>query len=242
MRRGIYLAVALLCAAAAAAKPVKIVHNSSALQFTYAWPSQAAAIPALNAKFRADMAKGYKQALSDAREDQKMYGEQQRGGMQDLYSSVWTSAGETPRLLSLEQQLSTFTGGAHPNTNYDALLWDRKLNREIAVGALFVRPASLATIPRAAYCKALDKERLKRRDGMKVDVPEFNACPKISELSILPSDKKRNGRFGQITFVASPYVAGPYSEGEYAISVPVTKQLIAAMKPEYRASFEAQRQ
>jgi hypothetical protein len=240
MKRGAFLIIALLCATAAAAKPVKIVHNSSALQFTYSWPSEAAAIPALNARFRTDMTKAYREALADAREDQKMYREQKREGMQDLYLSLWTSAGETPRLLSLQQQLSTFTGGAHPNTGYDALLWDRKLNREITAGALFTRPADLVTITRTAYCQALDKERAKRREGMKIDVPEFSACPKASELSIVPSGK--NGRFDRIIFVASPYVAGPYSEGKYEIPVAVTKRLIAAMKLEYRASFEAQRQ
>lgn len=239
MKRGIILAVALLSAAAAAAAPVKIVRNSKALEFTYAWPSEAAAIPALDRRFRADLAKSYSQALTDAREDQKMYREQQRTGMQDLFLSVWTSAGETPRLLSLQQQLSTFTGGAHPNTGYDALLWDRKLNREIAVGSLFGSAAALSTITRSAYCKALDKERLKRREGMKMDVPDFNACPKYSDLSIAPSDKNGNGRFDRLLFVASPYVAGPYSEGKYEIPVPVTKRLIAALKPEYRASFEA---
>jgi hypothetical protein len=242
MKRGIILAIALLCMAAAAAKPVKVVHKSKALDFTYSWPSEAAAIPTLNARFRADLAKSYSQALADAREDAKMYREQQRTGMQDLFLSIWTSAGETPRLLSLQQQLSTFTGGAHPNTGYDALLWDRKLNREIKVGSLFGRPASLAAITRTAYCKALDKERLKRREGMTVDVPEFNACPKFSELAISPADKSGNGRFDAIHFVASPYTAGPYSEGKYEIPVPVSPELIAAMKPEYRASFEPQRQ
>ena len=43
-------------------------------------------------------------------------------------------------------------------------------------------------------------------------------------------------------FVASPYVAGPYVEGEYEVELPVTARLIEALRPEYRESFEAQRQ
>jgi hypothetical protein len=93
----------------------------------------------------------------------------------------------------------------------------------------------------APYCKRLDAERAKRRQGEKLG-GEFDQCPKYSELSVYPADKNRNGRFDRITFVASPYVAGPYVEGEYEISLPVSSALIAAMKPEYRASFEVQRQ
>ena len=94
----------------------------------------------------------------------------------------------------------------------------------------------------ASYCKRLDAERTKRREGEKLDLPEFNQCPKYSDLAIAPVDSNKNGRFDRIDFVASPYVAGPYVEGEYEILVPVTPKFIAALKPDYRGSFEPQRQ
>jgi hypothetical protein len=46
----------------------------------------------------------------------------------------------------------------------------------------------------------------------------------------------------RITFHADPYVAGPYAEGDYDIDLPVTTAVIEAIKPEYRSSFETQRQ
>ena len=61
-------------------------------------------------------------------------------------------------------------------------------------------------------------------------------------LAIALVDRNKNGRFDSIHFVASPYIAGPYAEGEYEISLPVTSQLISGIKPEYRSSFERQRQ
>jgi hypothetical protein len=242
MKRGPLLLLALLCTAAISAKPVKIVRNSSALEFSYEWPSEAAAIPALDKKFRAELAKAYREALANGRADQKMYREQQREGVNDFYSMQWTTAGETARLLSLQNQLSTFTGGAHPNTSYNALLWDRQLNRTTKVDALFAGNGRLAAVTRSAYCKALDSEREKRREGAKLDLPDFNACPKYSDLAIAPLDRNGNGRFDTIDFVASPYLAGPYAEGEYAISLPVTAKLVGSLKPEFRSSFEAQRQ
>jgi peptidoglycan-N-acetylmuramic acid deacetylase PdaC-like protein len=224
------------------AKAVKIERNNADLEFTYEYPAEAAAIPALDRRFRAEAAKEYRRHLTMGREDKKTYRQQQRGSVTDFYSKVWSSAGETPRLLSLQYQHGTYTGGAHPNTDYGALLWDRKLNREVAVSSLFLRSSAFDRLTRPAYCKALNLERQKRREGEKLDLADFNACPKYADLAISPADKDKDGRFNSLTFVASHYLAGPYSEGEYAIDVPVTSQLIAAIKPEYRASFERQRQ
>jgi hypothetical protein len=240
MKKGILLVAALLCGPPALGKPVTIKHDSKALEFSYSWPSEAAAIPALDRRFRTEMSKAYRNALSGAREDQKIYRQQGRDGIGDLYSMTWTTAGETARLLSLQNEFSTFTGGAHPNTSYGALLWDRKLNRETAMDRLFGRPADFVAVSRATYCNGLDAERSKRREGEKLDLAEFNACPKYSELAISPVDKNRNGRFDAIALVASPYTAGPYVEGEYDVLVPVTGKLIAALKPAYRSSFEPQ--
>jgi hypothetical protein len=107
---------------------------------------------------------------------------------------------------------------------------------------LFLRKGAFAALTRARYCAALNAERSKRREGEKLDLPDFNACPKYGDLAIALLDKDKNGRFDTIDFVASPYTAGPYAEGEYEIPLPVTSQLIAGIKPEYRNSFERQRQ
>jgi hypothetical protein len=241
MKRGIIIAAALIGASSAASAPVKIERDSKALEFSYEWSAEAAAVPALDKRFRDDLDKAYKDALANARDDQKLAREQKRDFNGHYYSVQWTTAGETPRLLSLQSEFGTFEGGAHPNTSYDALLWDRKLNRQISMGALLTGRGNFAALTRTAYCKALDAERTKRREGEKLG-GEFDECPKYTDLAIAPVDKNRNGRFDAIDFVASPYVAGPYVEGEYALELPVTARLIAALKPEYRASFEAQRQ
>lgn len=241
MHGGMIFAAAAIGVAATAA-PVKIERDSKALEFSYEWPAAAAAVPALDRKFRGELDKGYKDALANAREDQKLAREQKRDFNGHYYSVQWTTAGETARLLSLQSEFGSFEGGAHPNTSYDALLWDRKLGKQIAIGALLTGRRNFAALTRTAYCKALDAERDKRREGEKLDLPEFNACPKFSDLAIAPVDKDKDGRLDAIDFVASPYVAGPYAEGEYELELPVTSRLISALKPEYRSSFEVQRQ
>jgi hypothetical protein len=241
MKAAIVVVAALLLTGAAAG-PHKVVRNSAVLEFTYRWPSEAAAIPRLDAMFyrqaKGDLAK----AQADALEDRNLARRDKREFHPHYYSMVWHTVGQTPRLLSLEAAFEGFTGGAHPNHGNEALLWDRRLNRKIEASALFLKSSAFPALTRRAYCRALDAERSKRREGAKLDLPEFNACPKYSELTIAFVDKDRNGRFDTIDLVAPPYVAGPYAEGKYAVTLPVTSQLIAAIMPDYRNSFERQRQ
>jgi hypothetical protein len=241
MKRGLLVAPVLACAAAAAAAPAKFEKNSDTLEFSYEWSPEAAAIPALDHRFRGEVLKALGTARANVREDRRLAREQKRDFHAHLYSMTWTTAGETPRLLSLQSEKGTFEGGAHQNTSFGALLWDRRTGREVSVSSLFTRPGDFEALTRPAYCRGLDAERKKRREGEKLG-GEFEQCPKYSDLAIAPVDRTRNRRFDQIAFTASPYVAGPYVEGKYEILVPVTAKMVAALKPAFRYSFEAQRQ
>ena len=235
----------VLCAVAltaAAGPPHKVVRKTAALDFSYEWPAEATAIPALDMRFYKDAKAKLAEAQKNAAEDQKLARQQKRDFNQHFFSVDWTAAGQTPRLLSLQAENGSFEGGAHPNTSYDAMLWDRRATRTASIESLFAQASDLVATTSGIYCKKLDAERAKRREGEKLDLPEFNQCPKYSDLAIAPVDSNKNGRFDRIDFVASPYVAGPYVEGEYEIMVPVTSKLIGALKPDFRNSFELQRQ
>ena len=240
MKRGT-LAVSALALIAATAVPHKVVRKTPALDFSYVWPAEAAAIPALDLKFYRAAKSALAEAQTNARDDEAAARQQKRDFNPHEYSMQWTIAGQSPHLLSLQSELGSFEGGAHPNGSFGALLWDRELKREIKVDSLFLHSGSFAALTRTRFCAALDAERRKRREGEKLG-GDFDQCPKFSDLAIAPIDKNRNGRFDTIQFVASPYVAGPYVEGEYEVAIPVTSQLIAGIKPDYRNSFERQRQ
>lgn len=237
----ILLAVAAVGLCGAAPKPHKITRSSGALEFSYEWPAEAAAIPRLDLQLYKAGKAALLEAQKYAREDMALAREQSREFHQHFLEQSWTNAGQTPRLLSLEGQISAFTGGAHPNHGNSALLWDRRSARQISIGDLFARSGDFATETRSIFCKELDRERLKRRQGEKLG-GDFDKCPAFPEIAIAPADRDKDGRFDTIHFVASPYVAGPYAEGEYEVRLPVTRRLVAVLKPEYRASFEAQRQ
>ena len=238
MNRGILLAAvsAAFFAATAGAKPFKTEFKTRFFDFEYGWSPEVNAIPALVRRFTADMRKQRASlstaAQSDAAERKK------QGFPFNPYSQTTdiTTAGQTPRLLSLRIDSYEFSGGAHGNGGTAALLWDRVLGKDIKFDTLF-RPASgYITGFRGPYCRALDAERAKRRQGEKLG-GDFDQCPAFSELALIPADTNHNGRFDRLLLVASPYVAGPYVEGEYEISVAISSAQIAKIKPQYRPSF-----
>jgi hypothetical protein len=223
----------------AAAGPHKVVRNTAMLEFRYEWPTEAVAIPALDLRFYNEAKRDLAEAQKLAVDDKKDYEEQGRASVRDLYSTKWTTEGQSARLLSLKSDHEEYTGGAHPNYNISDLLWDRQLAHEVKFGDLFEVADGYAPIVRSAYCHKLAQETVKRT-GDPIE-KEYWSCPKFSELAILPTDRNKNGRFDEINFVASPYTAGSYAEGEYDIVLPVAPKLISALKPEYRGSFEAYR-
>ena len=251
MRWGIFLSVAgivasMVSAAPAQIRPFNYTFKNKYAEVDFSWSKEAAAVPALVKRFRSDMAK----ARVDSIQCGKLETEIRRKTGSPVPSVICssstkvTTSGQSSRLLSLSRKHWAFTGGAHGNGATSGLLWDRNLRKEISFGSLFLQRNGYSPALRAPYCRALDKERKKRRwSGYQPGaVPEFDACPTFSNLALIPADANHNRRFDRVHVIAAPYTAGSFAEGEYDISLPVTPALIAALKPEYRSSFEAQRQ
>ncbi len=122
------------------------------------------------------------------------------------------------------------------------LLWDRRAAKEITVADLFAAPANMDRLLTQRWCDALNKAREEKRgepvggDGM------FDECPKLSEIADHPDRQGRERPVRAADADRLPYVAGPYVEGSYEIDLPVTADLIAALKLDYRDSFEVQPQ
>ena len=242
MKRTAVLAFLLLTAASADAKPFKYESKTRYAEVDFAYSTEAAAVPALVKRFNADLAKERSQTLACGKAETKVRVESGSEGVACSSSTGITTSGQTQRLLSLARAYYAFTGGAHGNGATTPLLWDRKLGKEVKFASLFSSPNGYGAILRDPYCRALNAERKKRRGPdyqPSSMVPEFDACPKFSELSLIPSGPSR---FNQIHVIAAPYTAGPYAEGDYDIALPVTARLVAALKPEFRASFAPQPQ
>ena len=222
----------------ATAKPFVSDEKTDLIDFHYAWPAEVAATPQLADLLRKDMAKVKAELLAGARADKAMR-EKERIEFHGFMSSTdYRTAGQSDRLLSLSVESGSYTGGAHGNYGVSALLWDRTANRQVQFAELFAAPGNMDRLLTQRWCDALNQERKKKRGEPIGGSGMFDECPKLEEIAIIPGDKDKNGRFETLALVASPYVAGPWVEGAYEIELAVTPDLLAALKDDYRLSFE----
>ena len=227
-----------------------VAKETKAYSYEFSWSREAKEIAALDALLRKRTEESLSEIVSDAEE---AYNESRKDGSffpDTGYISNWsfTTAGQSPALLSLAGEWFTYTGGAHGIFGATTLLWDRAAAKEIAVSDLFEKVSEYALL-HPAMCEALKRERKEKRETEEevetnFDALDdaFNGCPKFDEVSSWIADENADGLFDTMMFAADPYVAGPYAEGSYEMKLPVTRRLIAALKPAYRASFEAQPQ
>jgi hypothetical protein len=226
-------------AAPAPAATARAVSEKSELyEFDYSYPAEAAAIPTLRdwlesdlVKARADLAASAKDGRDEAKANAFPY---------NPYSatSAWEVVTDLPGWLSLSTLIGSYTGGAHGNYGFDALLWDKAANQRRAATDLFISKAALKTAVLKPFCAQLNRERAKKREGQELGEPDgmFNDCIDPLEQVVILGSKSRRG-FDRIGFLIGPYNAGPYVEGSYEVTLPVTPAVLAAVKPEFRAAF-----
>jgi hypothetical protein len=224
------------------AKAFAFDEDNDLLEFHFGWSAEAAAVPQLVARFRSDMEKEKAELTANAKEDKTNRAKEGYPFNSYTSSTEYSTAGQTPRLLSLSVDVAAYTGGAHGNFGSNSLLWDRAEHKEIGVADLFDPPTRFASLVNKVWCEALNAERVKKREEQPQPGEMFWDCPPLSDLATIPLDDDKDGKFEAIRFSASPYVAGPYVEGQYDVDLPLTAAMLAAMKPEYRASFEVQPQ
>ncbi len=146
------------------------------------------------------------------------------------------------RYLSIVRSDGTFTGGAHPNSRSDTILWDRAQKKRISVRPFFNETAdngptmtTLATLVR----RAVSIERQERREGPlnESERKQFLATLddtiakdeqlrdtiqpnllKLGPISLAPS--MTPGKSSGLTFHFSPYDVDAYAAGPYTVFVP----------------------
>lgn len=145
------------------------------------------------------------------------------------------------RYISVLRDDGTFTGGAHPNSYLDTILWDSDARRRMNIRPFFRETAdngpTMTTLARLARI-AVAAEKLER-EAINVDVPKEKLSPerlaeldrfiadgikpsllKIGPISLAPSTEA--GKSSGLTFHYSPYAVGAYAEGPYTVFVPWT--------------------
>ena len=208
-----------------------IEETTPAYSFTYSWPLEAAAIPALDALLREDALDQRNRIREAAAEAAAEFGTE-TGPPPHEFSQHWRVDANLDELVALTAETYTFAGGAHGNSMYDELIWDRSARERIAFEDLFTdAEAALAAIA-PAFCAALQAERAVRRDGDE----GRDDCPDVADHPVAlvtgPS-----GRIETFRVLIEPYAAGSYAEGTYEIDVPISDEVLELIRARFGTAF-----
>ena len=211
-------------------------------RFEYAYPAEAGNVPELARvldarleRLRVQLAEQSAQGRADARGN---------GFPFNKYSMqiTWSVVADTPRFLSLSAETSSYTGGAHGNYGFDSMVWDKEGKQVLLPAEFFTSLSALEAVLGESLCQMLDAERAKRRGEEAESMAEgpFGECVALSDTTLLLGSS--NGRaFNRLGVMIGPYVAGPYAEGSWEFTLPVTAEVLATVKPEYRDAFAVRR-
>jgi hypothetical protein len=217
-----------------------VVEETDDFLFEYSYPKEAGDIPGLASllderldRLRSTLAGQSAEARDDARDNGFPY---------NKYSNevIWQVVADTPNYLSLSATISTYTGGAHGNSGFDALVWDKVAGRALKPESFFESVGELDAAVQEVLCDMLNRERANRRGEPVAEGTNnpFDECVALDEVTVLlRSTNKRS--FNRIGVLMAPYVAGPYSDGSYEFTLDITPAMLEVVKEEHRSAFAA---
>jgi Deacetylase PdaC len=180
--------------------------------------------PALAANCLAEGKAWAKKNRADADKERKQEPELFRNGPWTMERKYETRSVVDGRYVSIVRADYEYTGGAHPNSSSDTILWDRSAGKRISIRPFFTETADNGPTMKAmrqGVIASLEAEKKKRgADG--TDASAIEAIEptllKIGPVSLAPSTEQ--GKSSGLTFHYSPYTVGSYAEGGYVAFVP----------------------
>jgi hypothetical protein len=117
------------------------------------------------------------------------------------------------------------TGGAHPNSDVDTVLWDATAKKRISIRPFFTEAADSGPTMKVmlkGVIASLNMEKKKRRSSETATAEWYKGLEprllKIGAVTLAPSTEA--GKSSGLTFHYPPYAVGPYAEGGYVAFVP----------------------
>ncbi len=202
---------------------VSIARTTDGLDFTYSYPNEAAALPALDAWLRKDAEAGERDANA-------ALAKAPAGERRHIYSKRWSVQANAPGILSLTAQYIR-TRGEEPVPLMRTLLWDRQAAQPVAFATLFSDYAAILPSLQGRACTAFAEERRRRQS------PATGPCPPLEQLHIGLASGAAIGPVRMLRLFADPGAAAPAEEGSYEARLPVDDAMVRAVRPEYRGAF-----
>lgn len=129
------------------------------------------------------------------------------------------------RYVSIVRTDYVYTGGAHPNTLIDTILWDEEAKKQISIRPFFKETAdngpTLKTLRDAAVAAVKVEKKARGIDDSGAIDWYKDVEPtllKVGAISLAPSTVA--GKSAGLAFHYSPYAVGSYAEGSYTVFVP----------------------
>lgn len=167
--------------------------------------------------------------------------------MYDL-SLSFTEVLDTPTLVAVAADGSSYTGGAHGTPLVNRFVWLPQQQRMLTAGELIADPrgwqaiaayvreqlhAALSTRVDADELAPADRAQLVKSAGKMID-DGTRADP--AHFSLFEPVVDDAGRLTGLRFVFAPYQVGPYADGKQTVEVPADV-LLPHVAPEYRGLF-----
>ncbi|EAQ35375.1 hypothetical protein NB311A_17961 [Nitrobacter sp. Nb-311A] len=166
-------------------------------------------------KNRADAAKEFKTSP-------ELFGEGRAWTFERSYAQTSNVGG---RYVSIVRTDYIYTGGAHPNTLIDTILWDQETKKQISIRPFFKETADNGPTLKALRDAAVAAVKAKKKERGIDDSGAINwyesvepTLLKVGAVSLAPSVLA--GKSAGLVFHYSPYAVGSYAEGSYTVFVP----------------------
>jgi hypothetical protein len=220
---------ALACFAAAAALAAEprpdVATKNKAVDASVLLDDKIKADPALSADCLSEGKKWIDKNAADAESSRKQDPVLFRNGGWTFERKYTVRSVTDGRYVSLVRSDYMNTGGAHPNSDVDTILWDTSAKKRISIRPFFTETADNGSTMKAmlkGVIASLNIEKQKRDSGETATAEWYKGLEpkllKIGAVTLAPSTE--TGKSSGLTFHYPPYAVGPYAEGEYVAFVP----------------------
>jgi hypothetical protein len=235
------LAVGIVAAAQAAPKP-QVSIASKAAEITVSVDAALQQHPGLAENCLAEGRRWAERMRAEADKELRTDPSLFPAGRRWTYERSYELRSLVGRYVSVVRDDGTYTGGAHPNTRIDTILWDSGGRKRISIRHFFKETADNGATMRALARMAriaVAAEKI-ARGAISVDIPKEKLRPeqlaaldefiargiapsllKLGPVTLAPSSAP--GKSSGLTFHYSPYDVGAYAEGPYVAFVPWTE-------------------
>jgi len=189
----------------------------------------------------------YAQAARDELMEAVSGAELQPGTMYDLSLSFSTLV-DTPDMLAIAADGSSYTGGAHDNPLIERFVWLVREQKLLTAEALlsgegdwkaisgYVREQLHAALSQRIDADELEPEERSRQMRSAGKMIDEGSGPDVANYQQFEPIPGPGGKLSGLRFVFPPYQVGPYSDGVQTVDVPAAV-LLPHVAPAYRDLF-----